>query len=135
MSRAFFALALFFAACGSPSNPPPPTVDAASSGVDAASSGDLAQAQSNDTWGNYAQNFFATYCVGCHGPGNPNRDYSQYSQVQRDLAKIICGVGPVVEPGCDGTIVPDQFPIGNGPKPSTMERTRLVAWINAGAPQ
>jgi hypothetical protein len=93
-----------------------------------------------DTWTNFAQNFFATYCVTCHD-GNAMsaagaQDYSQYSQVFRDRATIACGVnaGPTPLPGCGAFPPPGQFPVGNGAKPTTDERARIVQWIQAGAP-
>lgn len=89
-----------------------------------------------DTWTDYAQAFFTTYCTSCHHAGNTNRDYTQFSQVQRDATLIACGVwpGPAAYTGCGASPAPNQFPIGTGPKPNADERTRLVNWIAAGQP-
>jgi hypothetical protein len=90
----------------------------------------------SSTWSNFAQGFFTTYCTSCHHAGNTNRDYTQFSQVQRDAMLIACGVwpGPAPYTGCGASPAPNQFPIGSGPKPSADERTRLVEWIAAGLP-
>jgi hypothetical protein len=113
-------LALGLAACGSP---------AATSAMDLA-------APSSDTWSNFAQAFFASYCTRCHpSASDMMRDYTQYAQVARDQSLIACGVSPSAIAGCPSAIAPSQFPIGSGPHPSDAERNRLVAWIAAGAPQ
>ena len=99
-----------------------------------------AGASSGDTWTNYAQGFFSTYCIECHGAGNPNRDYTTIDDVIRDKALIRCGVASTLQSGCTSTSPqPKQFPISNttktNPKPSDAERDRIVAWIDAGLPQ
>jgi hypothetical protein len=88
------------------------------------------------TYGNFAQNFFATYCVRCHpSPTESPRDFTQYAIIKSNSANIRCGVSPTLLSGCTGTPAPSQFPIGNGPVPSDAERNQLVAWIEAGLPQ
>jgi len=58
--------------------------------------------------------------------------------VKRDAATIRCGVASTVLSGCGSFPPPEQFPItdakGTNPKPSTAERARIVAWIEAGTP-
>ncbi len=74
----------------------------------------------------------------CHAAGNPNRDYTTLAGVMKDAALDRCGVSTKVESGCTGGPVPKQFPIsdaaGTNPKPKDAERTRIVAWIDAGLP-
>lgn len=92
-----------------------------------------------DTWGNFAEDFFATYCIECHGAGDPQRDYSTIDDVIRDQDGIACGVSPTKLEGCASFPPPNQFPIDNAtntnPKPDTATRERLVAWIQAGTPE
>jgi hypothetical protein len=92
-----------------------------------------------DTWANYAQGFFAMYCVECHNAADPTqRDYDKLADVMKDSATIRCGVAAVAQPGCGSSPPPKQFPIsdanGTNPKPSDAERARIVAWIDAGLP-
>lgn len=86
-----------------------------------------------DTWDNYAQGFFAKYCVECHA--DAKRDYRTLADVTRDSALIRCGVAPTKLSGCGSFPPPSQFPIdddaGTNPKPTDDERRRLVAWIDA----
>ena len=94
-------------------------------------------ASNQDTWENYARNFFATYCTSCHGPQDPTaRDYNIQANVAKDRAAMRCGVASTQDPAwnCGPSPVARQFPIGNGPKPSDAERARIVAWIDAGDP-
>ena len=92
-----------------------------------------------DTWGTYAQGFFAKYCVECHNPSDPARDYDKLADVMTDSALIRCGVAATKPSGCGSSPVPKQFPIsdtsGTNPKPTDAERQRIVAWIEAGLPQ
>jgi hypothetical protein len=92
-----------------------------------------------DTWGNFAEEFFATYCIECHGAGDAQRDYSTIDDVIRDQDEIACGVAPTKLAGCASFPPPSQFPIDNAtktnPKPDTAARERLVAWIQAGTPE
>ncbi len=103
---------------------------------------------SADTWGNYAQGFFVTYCTSCHtvgASGDPTvgtaLDFTHYGQVQAHGASIQCGVAVTQDPSWSCASFPParQFPICNSgctnPKPSNAERTRLSAWITAGMPQ
>ena len=88
------------------------------------------------TWTSFAQQFCATYCVSCHGPmtADQKRDYSRYADVTRDAQLEACGVSSVAVNGNCFGIVPRQFPVGNGAKPSDPERKRFTDWLNAGAP-
>ncbi|HZS38103.1 MAG TPA: hypothetical protein VFF06_14800 [Polyangia bacterium] len=96
---------------------------------------DLAGAPAT-TYSNFAQNFFATYCVRCHpAAGESARDFTKLAVIQTNAHDIMCGVSPTALAGCSGNPAPAQFPIGNGPFPSDDERNRLVAWIQAGLPQ
>lgn len=90
------------------------------------------------TWNNFAQDFFATYCVSCHSPeGQASADFNQYSVVSipSRLNAIRCGVAPVLQENCQGEHPPGWFPIGNGPMPTDDERWRTVAWCEAGGPE
>ncbi len=136
-------LPLTLAGCGdngSPADQQSPPMD-----MTTAATTDQSQSQSPmdsafvpDSWSNFAQTFFGTYCVHCHGPNTADkaRDYSQYSQVQRDASVIACGVnpGPNPLPNCAAFPPPRQFPIA-APYPTDDERSRIVNWIAAGLPQ
>jgi hypothetical protein len=112
---------------------------------------------SGDTWNNFAKGFSKTYCVECHNPTKPNpaidpkQDFNIYADVKGLDSTIRCGVAPAgqVQSGCPtgpkAFPPPGQFPISNemgsnpsvgtNPRPSDADRLRMVAWINAGAPQ
>jgi hypothetical protein len=128
--RRGFLLALVFSACGGGG-----AISDGGAPDLAAAAADLAGAPA-PTYGNFAQSFFATYCVRCHpsATGSP-RDFTMFSVIQTNSHDIACGVSPTALAGCSGNPAPGQFPIGNGPFPSDGERNRLVAWIQAGLPQ
>jgi hypothetical protein len=96
-----------------------------------------------DTWCGWANGFFNAYCDACHVPGasgdpaGAQLDFTRYAMVQAKQAEIRCGVANSQDPAwaCAAFPPPAQFPVGTGPKPSAAERGRLVAWIDAGAPQ
>jgi hypothetical protein len=95
-----------------------------------------------DTWSSYAQGFFQTFCVECHGASDPTgRDFTQYSVVKSNAPTIRCGVCVMQAASwaCPASPVARQFPIDDSthsnPKPTDAERNRIVAWIGAGAPQ
>jgi hypothetical protein len=97
-----------------------------------------------DTFTNWASpGFFKLYCVSCHsagGQGDPsgsNLDWTSYPDVQLNANDIRCGVALAQDPSwnCPNSISAKQFPIGDGPKPSDVDRIRLVGWIDAGTPQ
>lgn len=88
-----------------------------------------------DTYANFAKGFFGKYCVPCHNSNDVQRDYSTMTDITRDHSVIACGVATTKLAGCASFPPPEQFPIGNGPKPTNTERDRLVAWIQAGMPQ
>jgi hypothetical protein len=107
-----------------------------------------------DTWNNYAQGFFATYCVLCHSATvpspsmYPNQNFNTYADVKGLAPTIRCGVAPAgqFQSGCPGAPgvasgfpPPGQFPIkdsaGTNPIPDSTDRLRIIAWINAGAPE
>jgi hypothetical protein len=85
------------------------------------------------------------YCVECHNATTtePKQNFNVYADVVGLDKTIRCGVAPAgqVQSGCptSGFPPPGQFPIsdsaGTNPKPADAERLRLIAWINAGAPQ
>jgi hypothetical protein len=118
------ALLAVVVACSSSSNP------ASNPAGDAAADA--------DTWQSWAQGFFAKYCVPCHGASDPvGRDYRVQANVAKEAPEIRCGVAVMQDSSwnCDPQYpLPEQFPIGNGPKPADAERTRAVAWLSAGAP-
>jgi hypothetical protein len=121
-------LLLFLIACGSANVPAQPDLAQASSAADLA--------VPVYTWTNGASAFFTKYCVPCHHPGGAaqQQDFSQLSQVMANSATIRCGVATTQQSGCGATPTPRQFPIGNGPKPTDLEREAIVAWIDAGLP-
>jgi hypothetical protein len=129
VTRRVLALVLGFgalAACSSSSTAP------AGTNPDAAPPADAGP----DTWATYAQGFFATYCVSCHGAQDPTgRDFTVQANVETNKLVIRCGVAVTQDPSwsCASLPAAKQFPIGNGPKPSDAERGRIVAWITAGA--
>lgn len=85
-----------------------------------------------DTWGNFAADWFMTYCNGCHDIGGATmRDYRVFEDVMNDAAEIRCGVNPTTLPGCAATPAP-RFPVGGGPRPDEASRLRLVRWIDDG---
>lgn len=75
------------------------------------------------TWDGFAREFFESYCWACHGPGDTTRDFSLLEEVRTEADTIKAGVAA-------GT-----FPIGDGPRPSQLERDELVEWIDLGAPE
>jgi hypothetical protein len=105
---------------------------ATSASASSASSG--AGGMSGDTWSNFAEAWFASYCTECHFPGE-TRDHTSYAGVQADAATVRCGVTPVALGDCTGFPPPNQFPVGTGAKPDALSRQRLVDWIEAGLPQ
>ncbi|HEY0710390.1 MAG TPA: hypothetical protein VGG33_26515 [Polyangia bacterium] len=95
-----------------------------------------------DTWANFAQAFMGKYCVSCHNDdraGDAARDYHMLSVVVREKVDIACGTAKSqaerTKRACP-TSAPraNQFPAGNGPKPTDDERDRLLRWIDAGTP-
>ncbi len=152
MKTAPAALVLLLAACSSSATPG--TASTGSAGESGASDGgaqdsavgtgggDAAEGSAGgDTWANYAQGFFAMYCVECHAAGNATRDYSTLTDIVRDQAQIRCGVAASQDPAWNCAAFPPakQFPISNAtasnPKPTDAERARIVVWISAGLPQ
>ena len=84
-----------------------------------------------DTWANYAQGFFATYCTRCHSTtlagdarnGAPDGyNWDDESSVNAHIADIRDAVGV------------SNFMPANPPDPSCDERRRIVRWIDAGGP-
>jgi hypothetical protein len=86
-----------------------------------------------DTWTNFGEEFFATYCVECHDAAP--RDFRSIDDVIANGDTVRCGVSDVTLDDCDGWPPARQFPIGDGPFPSDEERARAAAWIEAGAPE
>lgn len=116
-------LALVLAACGRSSTPPAADAPAAA-----------------DTWTSWAESFTMMYCsASCHAPGGSGAgggtyDFTQYANVYANRAIIRCGVTATALADCTGFPPPKQFPIA-APYPTDAERARMVAWIDAGAPQ
>jgi hypothetical protein len=96
-------------------------------------------ASPGDTWATFAEGFFGSYCTSCHPnqPASAEQDFTQYAEVFQYRNEIGCGVRPIEvpdpQPSC--AYPAEQFPIGNGPMPTSAERARVVAWIAAGAPE
>ncbi len=117
------------------------TTGGGNSGGGTTGSGTTGGADTFTTWA--SPDFFQLYCVSCHSaghegdPSGSNLDWTTFSDVQLNSNDIRCGVAVTQDPSwqCPSSIVAEQFPIGNGPHPSDLDRIRLVAWINAGAPQ
>jgi hypothetical protein len=87
-----------------------------------------------DTWANFAGAWVDQYCVQCHASGD--NDYTAYAAVQSDLDVIACGVSLQDRDGCGAWPGAGGFPApGAMAEPSDEERARLVAWIDAGAPE
>ena len=138
------ALVAVLPSCGSDDASSPGSGGAAGSGGTAGSGGAGAAGAAGaaglaDTWGSFAQGFFATYCIECHGAGDALRDYTTIDDVMRDKDSIRCGVASVAQSGCGSWPPPKQFPIDNAtqsnPKPPDADRDRLVAWLEAGLPE
>ena len=70
-------------------------------------------------------------------PGGSGLDFTLYADVQPRTLTIMCGVCNAQSPSwtCAASPVAQQFPVGTGPKPTSAERDRVVAWLDAGAPQ
>lgn len=131
------------AACGTSSNP------ADAGGTDSGSPADSGTGNDGgscpdagqDTWCNYVQGFFTTYCDSCHTPGGQgdpsgaNLDFTMFTDVQANALTIRCGVAETQDPSWSCTVPAHQFPIGSGPFPSNADRSRIVAWVDAGTPQ
>lgn len=117
-------------ACG---KSPSTTVDAATGGGGSDGSG------ASDTWTSWASSFTMTYCSAtCHAPGGSGvrggaLDFTVYANVYANRAEIRCGVTATALADCTGFPPPKQFPIA-APYPSDADRTRMVAWVAAGAP-
>jgi hypothetical protein len=128
-----FAFVLSAAACSSSSAPSGSSTVADSGSV--SSTGD--SGASGDTWENYAAGFFTAYCTSCHNSSDPTgRDFTVQATVLQNEVAMRCGVAVTQDPSwkCAASPVAEQFPIGNGPKPTDAERDRIVAWITAGEP-
>lgn len=132
-SHCVLLMGLLLLACSSSDEPGDSGIG--SGGAPSGSGGASDGAPGADTWSNFAQAFFATYCVSCHdGSGTPKGDFRKFADVDPLKSTIRCGVATSVLAGCEqSSYPPRQFPVGNGPKPTDGERSRLVAWIDAGA--
>ena len=86
-----------------------------------------------DTWSSFAEAFMQTYCVRCH-MSSP-RDFRLLADVRANTVRARCGVSASSLSDCGSGPPPRQFPVGSGPFPSDDERTRFVAWLDAGAPE
>lgn len=136
-----WSLALvLLASCGDKDDTSHDEDDAAEGSGDDGSTGadDTGEAVDADpTWTNFAEGFFAEYCVSCHSPeGQASADFGDYDIVSRPkrLNSIRCGVAPELLDGCEGEHPPGWFPIGDGPMPTDDERWTLVDWCDADGP-
>jgi uncharacterized membrane protein len=87
---------------------------------------DLTLANKGDTqatWENFGQTFFANYCVRCHRSGGSEFALESLEQVykHRDAIKSAAGAG--------NYSMPTDYP-----RPSAEERQRLSDWIDADCP-
>ncbi len=145
MSSLRLALALIAATTVACSSSSTPVGDKDASSPDTAGPKSDAPANGDTTWNNYAEGFFKTYCVSCHDastapapPQNLPQNFNVFADVKGLDSTIRCGVAPKTEPqsGCSASPYPaGQFPIGPGPYPTDADRLRIIAWINAGAPE
>lgn len=125
-------LALALGACSSEAPPEDAgSADAGSGVLDAAALEDGGPI--TETWSSFAEAFMQTYCVRCHSTSP--KDFNSLADVRANTATIRCGVSDVALDGCGAFPPPRQFPVGSGPFPSDDERARLVAWLDAGAPE
>ena len=82
------------------------------------------------------------YCASCHNDDNAGdaaRNYRMLAAVMREKVDIACGVAKSnvdrTARNCPaGAPRANQFPVGNGPKPTNDERDRLLRWIDANTP-
>lgn len=118
-------LALILVACGTEEPAPPDPVD----DTQLEDTGDTGLTD-GETWVGFAKDFFATYCIGCHGGGA--RDFTKLPSVRDHAEQIRCRVSPDPLDGCDD---PTSMPPSNRLQPSDEERLRIVAWIEAGLPR
>ena len=98
-----------------------------------------AETMAGDTWTNWANDFFGTYCNRCHSMGGTGYrsgvlDFTMYDKVVAASVKTRCGTAATMQSGCGTSPHPKQFPIA-APYPSDADRARLVAWIDAGLPR
>jgi hypothetical protein len=135
--RVLAVVALFAAGCSSGSSTQGGSNESAGGGVDSGT-GDGGEA---DTWNNWAQAFFTKYCVECHSASDPTgRDFTMKSVVVSNAPTIRCGVcnTQAAAWACPSSPHARQFPIADSnntnPKPTSVERDRVVAWISAGSP-
>jgi hypothetical protein len=152
-STVSFMTLVMVAACSSSSSSPGPTVtDTGSSGNDTTTADDTATINDTaggdtilpdgttaDTWVSFAHDFFVKYCTECHDASDTTTgDFSVEANVMKEAPTIRCGVAATKQSGCGATPTPKQFPICDAsctnPKPTDAERTRIVAWIDAGMP-
>ncbi|MFT7579013.1 MAG: hypothetical protein ACI9MR_000675 [Myxococcota bacterium] len=94
---------------------------------------DTADTSTGPTWHGEIRQFMVTYCVECHDSGS--KDFRSLASVIAKKSPVRCGTAPTMQPGCGSWPPPNQFPVGNGPKPSVDERQMLVDWIDAGTPE
>lgn len=106
-------------------------------GSETGSAGSSSGGAAPDTWENWAHPEFITpYCADCHPSAQSARDFNDYDTVVANELHIYCGVAPESIGDCASHgIEPGHLPIGDGPKPSTEERWRFVAWMDAGMPR
>lgn len=104
------------------------------------------------TWDTWSSKFVNAYCVSCHNPqavgcigsgchtsGDPTiLDFRDRTNVQAYHADLRCGVGSTQDPSWNCSVGTNVYPRGNptctNPFPPDEDRTRFVAWVNAGMP-
>jgi hypothetical protein len=147
-----FASLAVAVACSSSSTSPGPTLtdtghDVVTGGDDTGSPGDDTGGDTTlpdgvtggDTWTSFGHDFFVKYCTECHDAADTTTgDFAVETNVMAKASIIRCGVATVKQSGCGTSPAPRQFPICDAtcanPKPTDEERTRIVAWIDAGMP-
>lgn len=151
-SIVFAASLVALVACSSSSTSPGPTLNDTGGAHDVVTGGDdtgddtgtstdatLPDGTTGDTWTSFAHDFFVKYCTECHDASDTTTgDFAVESNVMAKSSIIRCGVAVTKQSGCGATPTPKQFPICDAtctnPKPTDDERTRIVAWIDAGMP-
>jgi hypothetical protein len=121
------SIALFCVSCSSPAPLDPPTAEGPS--------GAECQADSTLTYGNFAADFFSSYCIRCHdsalsgadrngAPGN--RNYDTLSGLV-ETGSMLIDQAAAAGPSRINTFMPPS-----APRPSDAERRQLGEWLAWG---
>ncbi|MBS2026724.1 MAG: hypothetical protein JST54_02370 [Deltaproteobacteria bacterium] len=113
MKRLLVLALLVVGACG----PPPHEIETSTgSGSTTGTSGTTGSTcNSTDTWSGFAEGFFSDHCASCHSA------FTDYATVKGDESSI------------RGAIAAGFMPQGQPLDPNTQ--TRIVAWLDCGAPR